>query len=98
MRYVLYQKEGVNSNGECNCGNCKIYPELFHALPCEIVPYRSLTTLSEAQYQLSKFPDAVIIEYENQIGQPCSRYKNINTGVTWLFNGYKWEPKQKHNS
>jgi hypothetical protein len=43
--------------------------------------------LQQAKNNLTKFPDAIIIQCDWDTPKV---YKNINTGKTWRYNGQKW--------
>jgi hypothetical protein len=90
--FHLYKPEGINSGEKCRCGHCTAYPELYHASRYTIEPYKRITTLSQAQAQLKKFPKAVIIEFftPEYEGVKSHMYKNHKTGQTWEYNGHKW--------
>lgn len=93
--FHLYNPKEVYSGDKCRCGHCAAYPELYHASRYAIEPYKRITTLSQAQAQLKKYPDAVIIEFftPEYEGFKSHSYKNHNTEKSWQYNGHKWTPK-----
>ena len=74
--YKLYNPAGMDET---------LHYPLFHCLPYLDTHFR---TLQEVRNKLKIYPDGVIIEAD--LDMP-NVYKNINTGVTWKYNGKTWK-------